>query len=112
MSNTPENIMIHPVAETSAYTAPGWVREFQELHRSNTTRLFVLHGNVHDLMDQGNGREFGSLSRYLATWMFAKYDVVLRFDLSHGLDVYTGSDAERRRKMIQRLEPLWGEFQN
>jgi hypothetical protein len=42
--------------------------------------------------------------------MFAKFDVVLRYDLSHGLDVYTGSDAERRRKMIQRLEPIWGEF--
>ena len=110
MPNDPETISTSSVREPSAYAAPGWVREFQELHRSNTTRVFVLHGNVHDLMDQGSGREFGSLSRYLATWMFAKYDVVLRFDLSHGLDVYTGSDPERRRKMIQRLEPLWGEF--
>ena len=104
MPNDPETISTSSVREPSAYAAPEWVREFQELHRSNTTRVFVLHGNVHDLMDQGSGREFGSLSRYLATWMFAKYDVVLRFDLSHGLDVYRGSEPERRRKMIQRLD--------
>lgn len=93
-----------------SFEPPPWAREFLEQHRSNTSRVFVLHGNVHDLFDQGNGREFESLSRFLATWMFAKYDIVLRYDLSHGLDVYTGADGERRRKMIQRLEPVWGEF--
>ncbi|MBI1324742.1 AAA family ATPase [bacterium] len=108
MSQPSPNPESAPVAP--AFEPPPWAKEFLEQHRSNTARLFVLHGNVHDLFDQGDGREFGSLSRFLATWMFAKYDVVLRYDLSHGLDVYTGSDGERRRKMLQRLEPIWGEF--
>jgi AAA+ superfamily predicted ATPase len=103
-----------PVSESPSsaqpFETPAWARDFLDQHRSNTSRLFVLHGNVHDLFDQGDGKEFGSLSRFLATWMFAKFDVVLRYDLSHGLDVYSGSDGERRRKMIQKLEPVWGEF--
>ena len=32
---------------------PGWAREFAELYFAGTTCVFVMHGNVHDLVPCG-----------------------------------------------------------
>jgi AAA+ superfamily predicted ATPase len=98
---------------------PGWAGEFAETFFSGTTCLFVLHGNVHDLVwmpeagDKGalgNGHgTFVSVPRFLATQMFGSWDAVLRYDLAGGLRVYAGSDAERHRKMASLLERWIGD---
>lgn len=91
---------------------PPWAREFSEQYYSGSTCLFVFHGNVHDLYSTGgtNGQdEYGSLARFLSTQMFGNWDVVLRHDLSQGLRVYAGSDAERHRKMLGWLEGKIGD---
>jgi SpoVK/Ycf46/Vps4 family AAA+-type ATPase len=96
---------------------PAWAREFAEQFFSGTTCLFLLHGNVHDLIwlpaaeDEGKdaGGTYGSLARFLATQMFGSWDAVLRYDLAQGLRVYAGSDAERHRKMASLLERWIGE---
>ena len=91
---------------------PGWAREFAEQYFSGTTCLFMLHGNVHDLIWLRRGRSaalYGSLPQFLATQIFGTWDVVLRYDLSQGLRVYAGSDAERHRKMIGLLERRIGD---
>ncbi len=63
---------------------PAWARELAELYFSGTTCLFVLHGNVHDLIrcpaaagDRGQ-RGYCNLSEFLATQVFGSWDVVLR----------------------------------
>ena len=80
---------------------PGWARELAELYFSGTTCLFVLHGNVHDLIRQGDGPNaaYGSLPRFLATQLFGQWDLVLRHDLGQGLRLFAGADADRLRKM-------------
>jgi AAA+ superfamily predicted ATPase len=96
---------------------PGWSREFADQFFAGTTCLFVLHGNVHDLIrvnegdSSGAGGEvrYGSLPEFLATQLFGSWDVVLRFDLSHGLRAYAGPDADRLRRMIGRLSDRIGE---
>lgn len=89
---------------------PGWAHALAEQYFSGTTCLFALHGNVHDLvpLGPGEGDGYGSLSEFLAARLFANRDVVLRYDLSHGLRAYAGSDAARLRAMHAKLDPRIG----
>ena len=102
-----------PAAETRPVPPwfPDWAREFTDQYFSGTTCLFLLHGNVHDLLRLGGGRDgpFGGLPEFLTTQLFGTWDVVLRYDLSHGLRPYAGADGERLRKMVAALEARVGE---
>ncbi len=90
---------------------PSWAGEFSEQYFSETTCVFLLHGNVHDLtwVAEGTSGTYGSLARFLATQMFGTWDLVLLYDLSQGLRVYAGSDSERHRKMLSQLEGRIGD---
>lgn len=89
---------------------PGWAHEFADQYVSGTTCLFLLHGNVNDLFGLGAKPEagYGSLPEFLATQLFGTWDVVFRYDLSHGLRAFAGGDAERLRRMLRLLEPRIG----
>ncbi len=80
---------------------PPWAKEFAELYYAGTTCLFILHGNVHDLLPLGESgsADYGGLPEFLATQLFGAWDLVLRHDLSQGLRVYAGTDVGRLRKM-------------
>src|SRR5262249_26642286 len=63
---------------------PAWARELADLYFSGTTCLFVLHGNVHDLIRRpdGEGFTYCNLAEFLATQLFGAWDVVLDYDLA------------------------------
>ncbi len=90
---------------------PDWAREFAEQYFAGTTCLFVLHGNVHDLIprEQAGERIYGSVTDFLATQLFGSWDVVLRHDLSQGLQVAAGPDGDRLRRMVGLLGERIGE---
>ncbi len=90
---------------------PSWAREFAEQYFAGTTCLFVMHGNVHDLtlQEAGKDRTYGRITDFLATQLFGTWDVVLRHDLSQGLRIAAGSDAERLRRMVALLSERIGE---
>lgn len=90
---------------------PAWARELADLYFSGTTCLFVLHGNVHDLIRCSEGPEaaYCNLAEFLATQIFGRWDLVLGYDLSQGLRPQAGHDAERLRAMQQQLAARWGE---
>ena len=90
---------------------PAWAREFAEQYFAGTTCLFVMHGNVHDLTLQETGKErtYGGITDFLATQLFGSWDVVLRHDLSQGLRIAAGPDAERLRRMVALLSERIGE---
>jgi AAA+ superfamily predicted ATPase len=90
---------------------PGWARDFAELYFAGTTSLFIMHGNVHDLIRLGEGEKdgYGSLPEFLGSQLFATWDVVLRHDLSQGLRVFAGSNIERLRRMFALISERIGE---
>ncbi|MCU0979515.1 MAG: AAA family ATPase [Pirellulaceae bacterium] len=90
---------------------PGWARELADAYFSRTTCVFVLHGNVHDLIRApGSGQDsYLSLPEFLSTQAFGSWDLVLGYDVSRGLRMLAGSDAERLRTMAQYLTSRWGE---
>ena len=90
---------------------PAWARDFAELYFAGTTCLFVMHGNVHDLIRLGEGERegYGSLPEFLGSQLFATWDVVLRHDLSQGLRVFAGPNIERLRRMVGLVSERIGE---
>src|SRR5436853_2951809 len=76
---------------------PPWAKELAEMYFSGTICMFVLHGNVHDLVGcQGadGKRTFVSLPDFHATQVFGAWDVVLDCDLGRGLRCLAGSDSK------------------
>jgi AAA+ superfamily predicted ATPase len=90
---------------------PAWAKELADLYFSGTTSLFILHGNVHDLVRSGDGDDDGycDIAEFLATQIFGKWDLVLGYDLSQGLRPQAGRDAKRLQTMQQYLVARWGE---
>ena len=90
---------------------PGWSKELADLYFSGTTCLFLLHGNVHDLVRVSSGSTDGwcNLPEFLATQLFGSWDVVLHYDLGRGLRPLAGSDPARLQAMVQRLSARLGE---
>ncbi len=90
---------------------PAWARGFADLYFAGTTCVFVLHGNVSDLVRTRPepGATYGAIPEFLATQLFGGWDAVLVFDLSQGLRVHAGPDGERHRHMVARLTEAAGE---
>ena len=66
---------------------PGWARQLSEKYYSRTIALFVLYGNVRDLMPlkRGGSTEFLPLPRFLNEALFGQRDLVLSYDRGSGL---------------------------
>lgn len=90
---------------------PNWARQLADLYFSGTSCLFVLHGNVYDLVAAGDsgGQRFCDLKEFLATQLFGAWDAVLEYDLGRGLRPLAAGNAERLRSMTRVLTPPWGE---
>jgi len=90
---------------------PDWAKQLADLYFSGTTCLFVLHGNVHDLVrcPTRDGEGYVNLSQFLATQVFGTWDIVLQYDLGRGLRPLAGSDPQRLQSMVQYLSARLGE---
>ncbi|MCC6857602.1 MAG: ATP-binding protein [Bryobacterales bacterium] len=66
---------------------PPWARELAEKYYSRTVAVFVLHGNVHDLMPLARGGTTGflPLNRFLKEGLFGRRDLVLTYDRGGGI---------------------------
>ena len=62
---------------------PAWARRMSEKYYSRTIALFVLTGNVHDLVPMDGG--FAPLPEYLMQTLFAQRDIVISYDRGTGL---------------------------
>lgn len=73
--------------------------------------MFVLHGNVRDLLPVSDGGEtkYCGVTEFLVDQVFGRWDLVLGYDLSRGLRALAGDDADRLRAMSQYLISRWGE---
>ena len=107
---TPPDKTVSPAERLPAWH-PTWARELADQYFSGTTCLFILHGNVHDLIHCPDGQEdaYCSLPEFLTTQVFGRWDLVLGYDLSQGLRPQAGRNADRLRAMHQYLSSRWGE---
>jgi AAA+ superfamily predicted ATPase len=66
---------------------PPWAQQLSEKYYSRTLAMFVIHGNVRDVVPlQRNGTvEFLPLQRFLYQGLFAQRDIILTYDRGGGL---------------------------
>ncbi len=74
---------------------PDWARQLSEKYYSRTLAMFVLHGNVRDLvpMRRSNATEFVPLQRFLREQMFGRRDLMLSYDRGGGIS-FGNSEAQ------------------
>jgi len=90
---------------------PPWAAELSELYFSGSTSLFLLHGNVHDLIPlTGDGSLYGSLADFLAEQVFGRWDLVLYYDLARGLRAFAGRDGLRLKEMVVAANEKLGDL--
>src|SRR6187399_134638 len=85
---------------------PPWARSLAELYFSGTTCVFVVHGNVHDLIrcpGTDGTDSYCNLSEFLATQVFGSWDVVVQYDLARGLRASSPGNPQRLQGMVQHL---------
>lgn len=90
---------------------PDWARRLAQLYYSGTTCLFVLHGNVYDLLHcpaPGRSDPFQTLQEFLATQVFGSWDLVASFDVASGLQPLVGDDQKRLQEMVSYLSERLG----
>lgn len=115
---------------------PGWARELADLFYAANTCLFVIHGNVNDLVycrlkansSEGPGTpgsllesssppspvsptgtdSFCGLTDFIAQQLFGSWDVVVSFDLGRGVQAEAGPNATRHQEMMKYLAAQWG----
>jgi AAA+ superfamily predicted ATPase len=90
---------------------PAWARELADLYFSGTTCLFVLSGNVHDLIRSPDGAQdsYCNLPEFLATQVFGSWDVVVHYDMARGLRPLAGGDPMRLQAMAKYLTTRLGD---
>ncbi len=88
---------------------PGWAREMANLYFAANTCLFVIHGNVNDLIhcqEQDGGKtvdKFCGLTEFLSKQIFGSWDLVTSYDMGRGIQAQAGADPKRHRSMMETL---------
>src|SRR5689334_4281342 len=87
---------------------PSWAKSLADLYFSGTTCVFIVHGNVHDLIRCGINNEttYCNLPEFLAGQLFGAWGLVLHYDVGRGLRPLAGSNPDRLKTMMQALAPL------
>lgn len=90
---------------------PPWAHQLADAYFARTASVFVLHGNVHDLVAARapGGWNYVSAADFLGAQLFGSWDVVLGHDLGRGLKALAGASQTRLLGMMQYLTARWGE---
>ena len=90
---------------------PPWANTLFDLYFSGSASLYLLHGNVHDLVALApDGSAYGSLADFLAEQVFGRWDLVLHYDLGRGLRAFAGRDGARLKEMVPRANQKVGDL--
>jgi AAA+ superfamily predicted ATPase len=116
----PADLGKKPTASGSAALpawCPAWAERLGDAYLSGTSCVFLLSGNVRDLVPvtepAHNGRPdpadaWGTVPDFLSRELFGQWDVVLSYDVGRGLRPLAGPDPARLRTMAQWLTERLG----
>lgn len=77
---------------------PTWAERLSELYFSGATSVFVVSGNVQDLVRGQAG--YVSLADFVTEQVFGRWDLILYYDLARGLRAFAGRDGSRLKEMV------------
>jgi len=88
---------------------PGWAKDLSEKYYSRSFSMFVLHGNVRDLVplvSEGTA-EFVPLEQFLTTALFGQRDLVLHYDRG-GLSFGSAESQADFRRALEGYDSFHG----
>jgi AAA+ superfamily predicted ATPase len=103
-------------AAALAAWCPPWAERLGDTYLSGTSCVFLLHGNVRDLVPVAAPavnlpdpmEAWGTVPDFLTRELFGRWDIVLSYDVGKGLRPLAGSDPVRLRTMAQWLSERLG----
>src|SRR5512142_3505274 len=103
-------MMATPTAMSPQEGLPAWARQLSEKYYSRTFSLFVLHGNVRDLVPvkRGTSLEFVPLPAFLEQYLFGQRDVVVHYDRGSGLKFATSAMQSDFRNALAGYDAFHG----
>src|ERR1022692_4711318 len=89
---------------------PAWAKELSEKYYSRTITMFVLHGNVRDLVAfrHDGALEFCSVHTFLRKGLFGQRDLVITYDRGGGLSFAEPRMQEDFRQAIAGYDQFHG----
>src|SRR5207245_7462180 len=98
-----------PSTDKSLDALPEWARELSEKYYSRSYALFVLYGNVRDLIPfrQPKGTDFLSLDQFLSGALFGQRDIVLHYDRG-GLSFGNADSQSDFRRALEGYDSFHG----
>ena len=94
---------------------PAWAERLGDAYLSGTSCMFLLHGNVRDVVPlaapgaaDATAEMWGTVPEFLSRELFGQWDIVLTYDVGKGLRPLAGSDGNRLRTMVQWLTERLG----
>jgi AAA+ superfamily predicted ATPase len=88
---------------------PPWARDLSEKYYSRSFTMFVLHGNVRDLVPLGrqDTTEFVPLEQFLSTALFGQRDLILHYDRG-GLSFGSPDSQADFRRAVEGYDSFHG----
>jgi AAA+ superfamily predicted ATPase len=98
-----------PSAEKYLDALPGWARELSEKYYSRSYAMFVLYGNVRDLvpLHQNGSTDFLSLEEFLSHGLFGQRDLILHYDRG-GLSFGNSDSQSDFRRALEGYDSFHG----
>jgi len=98
-----------PKAETYLDGLPVWAREFSEKYYSRSFALFLLSGNVRDLvlLRRNEDRDFVSVEEFLSSALFGERDLILHYDRG-GLSFGSADSQADFRRALEGYDSFHG----
>jgi SpoVK/Ycf46/Vps4 family AAA+-type ATPase len=90
---------------------PAWARELGRLYYSGNISMFLLHGNIDDLIrvEQPDGSiGYQNVSEFLAGQIFRSWEVVLHYDMTKAPRALAGANKVRLQEMNAHLDRYLG----
>ena len=91
---------------------PPWARNLGRTYYTGNTSMFVLHGNVDDLVrtEEREKVDYGVLPEFLATQVFGSWDLVLYYDMTRPPRALAGANKDRLQQMNKLIERYIGKL--
>jgi AAA+ superfamily predicted ATPase len=99
----------HSLSTAALDVLPSWARELSEKYYSRSFTMFVLHGNVRDLVPlrRQQGTDFVPLEQFLSTALFGQRDLILHYDRG-GLSFGSSDSQADFRRAIEGYDSFHG----
>jgi len=96
----------NPEKSESFKNWPEWAQKFRLKYRSKTANLYIVHGNIRDLLPKETWEGkfiFAEIHTYIAEIIFGGKDIIAYYNLSEGVSFCTEGMAKEYEEILSKV---------